>query len=151
MSVCFGSGRSLQCAHSEDGGSSATIVARIAAANVAFHKLHSIFAMRCLNRALKVKLFLSHILPVLLYGSECWAPSGKDKTSLEGFLGSCLLRMEGITSVDHVPYSERRARYNIYPLEYYLRLQRLRWLGHLHRMPANLTTTIYRTKSLLSL
>lgn len=97
---------------------------------------HVLLCMKRLHRGLRILLFHSHNMPLLLYGSEWWAPLQQDKQDLEGFLGQALLKMEGISMREHVPYSELlRERFKILPMAYYLlRVQRLRWLGHLLRI-----------------
>ena len=55
-----------------DGGSDIDIASRIRKATVAFFKLSKIWNCSSLSHRLKIQLFRSNIIFVLLYGSETW-------------------------------------------------------------------------------
>lgn len=76
-------------------------------------------------------------LSVLLYASECWITYRKHIKMLEKFHTQCLMKIMGIKWWHKVPHTEVRRRAGIYSLESILTQRRLRWFGHVLRMPPN--------------
>ena len=84
----------------------------------------------------KVRLFNTTVMPSLLYGSETWAPLQSQVRRLETFQMRCLRYILGIRYATHgnVSHKRVRRRTNVRPIADVLRVNRLRWLGHLARM-----------------
>jgi hypothetical protein len=49
------------------------INSRLNSGNACYHSVHSLLSSRLLSRNLKVKIYKTIILPVVLYGSETWS------------------------------------------------------------------------------
>ena len=111
---------------------------RIVAANRCYFGLNKQFKNKALSRRTKVTLYKTLILPVLLYGAETWVLTTADEALLGVFERKILRRIYGPICVNN----EYRRRMNQELYELYsdmdivrrIRIQRLRWLGHVGRM-----------------
>jgi hypothetical protein len=80
-------------------------------------------------------MFRVYILPVLLYCCETWAVKDRHVQRLHVFYMQCLRRILGVTRLDMYSNDDILSMCdNQPPLENIIRLQRLRWFGHLMRM-----------------
>ena len=75
------------------------------------------------------------VLPVLLYGCESWAPLSHHIQRLQKFLTRCLRIVYNISLWQKLRNTEIRKIANIERVETMIQLRRLRWLGHVERMP----------------
>lgn len=132
----------LGCIINADGdNTSLEIKRRIVLANRCFYGLNRHMKSKTLSRRSKLTLYRTLIAPVLLYGSESWTISSSDETRLGAFERKILRKILGPTNVNGV----WRQRYNHELYELYddvdlvkrVRINRLRWLGHLVRMENN--------------
>jgi len=84
----------------------------------------------------KVRIFLTTVIPTLLFGSECWPILVRQLRRLESFQMRCLRYILGIRFATHgkVTHKSIRLRCNVRTISDQLRINRLRWLGHLARM-----------------
>ena len=88
----------------------------------------------------KVKVFKAAVLPVLLYGAETWNVTAQDVRMLHACYLRCLRRLIHKSSYyDHVSNAEVLRQCGLPSLQTLLMRQRLRWLGHLCRMPSSRT------------
>ena len=69
----------------DDGGSDIDIVSRIRKATTAFFKLSKIWNCSSLSHRLKIKIFKSNVISVLLYGSETWKLTDAQLSKLRVF------------------------------------------------------------------
>ena len=74
-------------------------------------------------------------MSVLLYSGETWAVVKQHISPLAVFQMNCLRRICGISLRDHVPNVDILNRCNTLSVESQLQGKRLRWLGHIFRMP----------------
>ena len=72
---------------------------------------------------------------VLLHGSETWNLTIRDCNRLNAFDMSCLRRLENVKWYHHVRNSTIRQRTKQHLVSITLTQRRLRWFGHLQRMP----------------
>ncbi|XP_051858122.1 uncharacterized protein LOC127565084 [Drosophila albomicans] len=108
---------------------------RITLANRCYFGLSRQFNSRALSRRTKTTLYKTLILPVLLYGAECWTVTLSDAAALGVFERKILRKIFGPICVDDV----YRIRYNHELYELYgdvdvasrVKSQRLRWLATL--------------------
>jgi hypothetical protein len=68
---------SQNCMHEE-------IMSRLNSGNVCYHSVHSLLSSRLIYRNVKVKIYKTVILPVILYGCENWSLTLNEKNRLEG-------------------------------------------------------------------
>ena len=108
--------------------------ARVKKESMAFECLNKLVwyqpAIKC---STKGKLFKAVIIPVLLYGSESWAPLNHHLQRLNTFVNQCLRTILGLF-LDKIRNTEIRNRANIERIKTLLRRRRLKWLGHIQRM-----------------
>jgi hypothetical protein len=133
-------GTTLDFAHHQHGvGPSTTAIQRrMRATQTRFRGMrHTIWRDRMLTLKIKIGLFKTLILPVLLHGSETWNPQAVDLRRLEGFQGRCLQTIMGLTWHARVSYEQLRQRAQLPALEVRIRCNRLRYFGHVMRMPAD--------------
>ena len=89
------------------------------------------------NTPLKIKidLFKSSVLSVLLYASETWVLNKHLNHLLNTFQNSCLRIILDIPRLDRVSNAEVGTRTNMRPLTYSVHERQLRFLGHSLRRP----------------
>ena len=83
----------------------------------------------------KVRLYGTYIVPVLLYGSETWAPTKNEERRINAFGWKCLRRICGVRWSDFIPNVEIQRRTGAPPLSAIIQRRRLSLLGHIMRMP----------------
>ena len=85
-------------------------------------------------RKLKIKLYMTVIRPVLLYGAECWTVRKKEEQILEKTEMRMLRRIKGVTLRDRVKSVDIRKELGVSSIQEKVREMRLRWYGHMQRM-----------------
>ena len=114
---------------------------RIAQASKAFGALRkAVFSDRNLRLSTKRRVYNACVLPVLLYGAECWVPLRKHMKKLNTFHHRCIRIILGISSrqqwEERITMAEVRQRWGDEETAgEKVRKNRLEWLGHLARMP----------------
>lgn len=111
---------------------------RITLANRCYFGLSKQMRSRNISRATKITLYKSLILPVLTYGAEAWVMSTADEKMLGVFERKILRKIFGPVREG----GEFRRRLNDELYQIYkqndivrqLKIQRLRWAGHVQRM-----------------
>lgn len=113
------------------------IQVRIGKAAAVFGRLRKpVFSRRDIATKTKMKIYNSSVASVLLYCAESWAYSAEDLRKCEVFQAGCLRSILGISLRDHVRNDIVRSRCCDQPtVEAMIRKARLRWLGHVNRMP----------------
>ena len=125
----------------QDNNISLEISRRIALANRCYFGLSKQMRSKALSRRTKLKLYKTLILPVLLYGAESWTISASDALALGVFERKILRKIFGPVRIG----VEYRIRMNHELYELFadmdimqrIKIQRLRWLGHVVRMDEN--------------
>ena len=74
----------------------------------------------------------------LLYGSEAWATTLTGRRRLDVFDMRCQRRLLRVFRQQHISNQSIRERTKQPTASSLLRQRRLRWFGHLHRMPSSL-------------
>ena len=86
----------------------------------------------------KARVYDAAVRPILLYGCECWPVTQDDLDSLEVSERRWWRSALGVRLNDRVSNEELGARFHHHKtLRVEIQSLRLRWLGHLLRMPAN--------------
>ena len=84
-------------------------------------------------------MYITLVVSVLLYGSEAWATTLADLRRLDVFFDMrCQRRPLRVFWQQHIITHTIRERTKQPTASYILRQRRLRWFGHLHRMPSSL-------------
>ena len=114
---------------------------RISHGNRCLYSLMKTIRSRTLSRNIRERIYRSVIRPVVMYGSESWVLTKRGEQALDAWERKVLRKIYGPIQVN----GEWRIRYNaelysIYSnskLSVEVRRGRLRWAGHLERMPEN--------------
>jgi ribonuclease HI len=128
-----------------DGDHSHDIETRLARASQAFGDLRTIFKHPDLGQDLKIELFRSAVCSVLTYGNEVWRLDDKTCRKLRGWASRCLVsfvKNDTPNDKEHPDdpdcfdrsYSQEN-RDPTFDLVGFLRAGRLRWVGHVIRLP----------------
>ena len=83
----------------------------------------------------KLKVYRSIVLPTLLYTCETWTVYQRHAKRLNHFHTSCLRKLLKIKWQDKIPDTEVLKRAGMQSVHTLLKLARLRWTGHVTRMP----------------
>ena len=114
---------------------------RLAQASKAFGALRkAVFMDKTLSLSIKRRLYNACVLPVLLYGADCWTPLVRHNKKLNSFHHRCIRIILGISNrqqwSERITMMEIRRRWGDTELATdKIRVKRLEWLGHLARMP----------------
>ena len=112
------------------------IQSRISAAATAYNKLRKrIFCNNDILSNTKINVYNAIIIPTLLYGCETWVTYRKHIKQLETYHQRCLRRILHIKWQDRVTNTAVFERTSSQSLESIALLHRLRWAGHVCRMP----------------
>ena len=115
------------------------ITNRIKKASNAFGALRtSIFASRVISDEAKSAVYISLILPILLYGAETWSLTEHLLRLLRNFHHACIRSMCRINRshvfLYRISTESLLIRLNIQQIEFYIFNRQLSWLGHVSRM-----------------
>jgi len=116
------------------GGCDREIMIRLDKANSAFGRLGRILASRSISTSVKVRLYESLVLPVLLYGAETWPMKQTFTKKLEAAHHRWLRKILRISWKDKVTNERIRQLTQQPQIEDVIRERRMRWTGHLLRM-----------------
>jgi sorting nexin-29 len=117
---------------------------RIATGNRTFFSLLPMLKSRNVHRKTKITLYKTIIRTVVTYGCEAWTMTAKSAEMLDTFERRVLRKILGPVNDGEawrIRFNEEL--YNIYKaprLSVHARLSRLRWAGHLQRMPSSRAT-----------
>ena len=125
-------GSTLSCNASLD----AEISTRIAKAAGTMAKLSKrVWANGLLTEHTKLRVYEACVISTLLYGGESWTPYAQQEKRLNSFHLRCLRRILGVTWEHKVPDTDILQQAKQLSIHAMLRQRRLRWVGHVHRMP----------------
>ncbi len=109
---------------------------RIGRASTTFGRLQSrVWNNSHLSLKVKVHVYESCVLSVLLYGSEAWPTYWWEEHKLNAFHFRCLRQILGLSWQDRVPNTTVLKLTNISDMYTAIRRRRLRWITHVRRMP----------------
>jgi hypothetical protein len=121
------------CIHEE-------IKSRLNSGNACYHSVQSLLSSRLLSRNIKIKIYKTIILPVVLYGCETWSLTLREDHRLRVFENRVLRRIFG-PKRDEVTGEWRKLRneelHNLYSSPDIIRQvksRRMRLAGHVARM-----------------
>ena len=119
---------------SEEGGSEEAVRARVSAAWGQWRDISGVISDKKIPKKLKIKLYMTVIRPVLLYGAECWTVRKKEEQFLEKTEMRMLRRIQGVTLRDRVKSVDIRKEIGMSSIQEKVGETRLRWHGHMQRM-----------------
>ena len=116
------------------------VTVRINKATAVFGALRKcVFGTRDVSIDAKRQVYITLVLSVLLYGSECWTLRAEDRNRLRVFHRKCVRTMMGVSrrkqQKTHITNEELNERCKLESMDFYLRAKALRWAGHVVRMP----------------
>jgi hypothetical protein len=114
------------------------ITSRIGKARLAFANLQHLWRRRDISLSVKGRVYNAAVRPVLLYGSETWPLRTEDLRKLLAFDHRCLRSIARVWWEHRISNAEVRRRVfgrNSPAIDELMTLHRLRWLGHVLRMP----------------
>ncbi|KAK1880299.1 PHD finger protein 14, partial [Dissostichus eleginoides] len=112
------------------------IQTRIGKAATSFSRLHArAWSNKYLTEHTKTRIYQCCVVSILEYGSEAWSTYARHERELNAFHMRCLRNILGITWRDKVTNEAVLARTGSKSIFQTLKVRRLRWLGHLRRMP----------------
>ncbi len=108
---------------------------RIGRASTTFGRLPSrVWNNSHLSLKVKVHVYESCVLSVLLYGNETWPTYRREEHKLNSFHFRCLRQILGLSWQDRVPNTTVLKLTNSSDMYTAIRRRRLRWIGHVCRM-----------------
>ena len=127
-----------------NGSDSHDVESRIASAGKAFGALSAcLFKSTHVTREAKRRVYEGLVLAILLYGSECWVLTETLRMKLRAFHAQCLRTMSGTKlsrmRAERISTWELQQHMGLDSMDNYVDRRRLRWLGHVHRMPFHRT------------
>jgi len=116
------------------------IKSRLKSGNACYHSVQNILSSRLLSKNLKIKIYRTVILSVVLYGCETWSLTLREEMKVRVFENMMLRRIFGPRR-DEVTGKWRRLHNEELNDLYYspnivrvLKTRRMRWAGHVARM-----------------
>jgi hypothetical protein len=116
------------------------IKSRVISGNACYHSVQSLLSSSLLSRNLKVKIYKTIILPVILYGCETWSLTLREEHRLRVFENRVLRRIF-IPKRDEVTEERRKLHngelHNLYlspDIIRQIKSTRMTWAGHVARM-----------------
>jgi len=116
------------------------IKSRLRSGNACYHSVQNVLSSRLLSKNLKIKIYRTIILSVVLYGCETWSLTLREERKLRVFENMVLRRIFGPRK-DEVTGELRRLHneelndlYSSPNIVRVIKSRRMRWAGHVARM-----------------
>ena len=118
-----------------DGKIDKEISVRIGKATGAFNQLNNVWKNQNISINNKVRIYVAAVLTILTYGCEIWNTTQIQNRRLETFHQYCLRRILRVRWFHRVKNEDVLERASISALTDIIVTKRLRWFGHVSRMP----------------
>lgn len=123
---------------SQDGRCEADIKRRIGLTWAVFTKLTNIWNCRKLALKIKVRVFEAMVIPVLMYGSECWTLRKQDEQRILVTEMCWLRKILGVSRLEHIRNKDIMNKLGIEQTAVdRIKTRRLQWFGHVSRMTSD--------------
>jgi hypothetical protein len=116
------------------------IKSRLRSGNACYHSVQNILSSRLLSKNLKIKVYRTIILSVVLYGCETWSLTLREERKLRVFENKVLRRIFGPRREEvteecrRLHNEELNALYSSPNIVRVIKWRRMRWAGHVARM-----------------
>ena len=118
-----------------NGGTDDDVRRRIGKAAAVFRRLASIWRSSKISEKIKLRLYKSIVLPTALYACETWRITSAISKRLNAFHQRCLRRVLKVTYLDRITNHEVLRRSNSRGMQEILTERRMRFAGHVLRLP----------------
>ncbi|CAG2215814.1 unnamed protein product [Mytilus edulis] len=118
---------------------------RIGKAASAFKNLNNIWKNNKISRKTKIRLYVSNVRSVLLYGSETWRTTKKVESRIRGFEGRCLRRIINIRWPSVISNSELSERTGVKNIVNEIMRRRWKYIGHIPKTKIRLYVSNVRS------
>lgn len=120
-----------------EGGSDEDIRSRLGKARHVFAQLHPVWRSTQYRRETKLRIYQSCVVPVLLYGAECWRMTQKDSSKLAAFHTGSLRKICKIFWPDTISNKNLLTITQQEDIRTTIRRRRWTWVGHALRREKN--------------
>jgi len=116
------------------------IKSRLRSGNACYHSVQNLLSSRLLSKNLKIKIYRTIILPVVLYGCEAWSLTLREEWKMRVFKNMVLRRIfgprrDGVTGEWRSLHNEELSDlYSSPSIVRVIKSRRMRWAGHVARM-----------------
>jgi len=116
------------------------IKSRLKSENACYYSLENLLSSRLLSKNLKIKVYRTIILPVVLYGCETWTLTLREKRRLRVFENRVLRRVfeskrDEVTGERRKLHNEElKDHYSVPNIVRVVKSKRMRWAGHVAPM-----------------
>jgi len=113
---------------------------RLRSGNACYHSVQNVLSSRLLSKNLKIKIYRTTILPVILYGCETWSLTLWEESKLRGFENMVLRKIFGprrdeVTGeFGRLHNEELNDLYSSPNTVRVMKSRRMRWAGHVAHM-----------------
>ena len=118
-----------------DGDGMRNIEIRMAQAGSAFGRLNHIWRDKRLSKRVKLKLYATFVISILVWGLGAWKLDKKLRGKLAVWNARMLCKVNGTAPEDYGKAIPEQTHAPDFDLVAKLKARRLRWLGHVLRMP----------------
>jgi hypothetical protein len=116
------------------------IKSRLKLGNACYHSAQNLLSSRLLSKNVKIKIYSTILLPMVLYGCETWSPTLREERMLRVFENRVLRTVFGPKEVEvtgewrKLHDEELNDVYSLPNIVRVVKSRRMRWAGHVARM-----------------
>jgi hypothetical protein len=115
------------------------IMSRLNSGNACYYSVHNLLSSRLISKILKIKIYKTVILPVVLYGCETWSLTLREGHRLRVFENRVLRKIFGPKREEDGSWrklhnDELHDLYSLPNIVRVIKSRRMRWAGHVARM-----------------
>jgi hypothetical protein len=110
------------------------IKSRLNSGNACYHSAQNILSFRLISKNLKIKIYITVILPVVLYGCETWSLTLREEHRLRVFENRVLKIFGPEREEDGLWRKLHNYEHSLPNIVRVIKSRRMRWAGHVARM-----------------